>query len=100
MKLRDQIEGIVFCDYADKNEDLICKPQPAFYHRVGVFVLCALYIGLMVWRVRQWIMQGSMILADASLLMTTSAMLKRQGVLVGFAPFTFERMRLRPSRHM
>jgi pyrimidine and pyridine-specific 5'-nucleotidase len=34
------------CDYADKNEDLICKPQPAFYHRVGVFVLCALYIGL------------------------------------------------------
>ncbi|KAI0284338.1 pyrimidine 5-nucleotidase [Russula aff. rugulosa BPL654] len=33
MKLRDQIEGIVFCDYADKNEDLICKPQPAFYHR-------------------------------------------------------------------
>lgn len=43
LKLRDQIEGIVFCDYADKNEDLICKPQPAFYHRVGVFVLCALY---------------------------------------------------------
>lgn len=67
MELRDQIEGIVFCDYADKNEDLICKPQPAFYHRVGAFVLCVPYIGLMLRRVRQWIRQGSMILPNASL---------------------------------
>jgi len=33
LKLRDQIEGIVYCDYDEKNEDLLCKPEPAFYHR-------------------------------------------------------------------
>ena len=36
MDLHDQIEGIVFCDYDE--DDLICKPAPASYHRVG-FVL-------------------------------------------------------------
>ena len=33
MDLHDQIEGIVFCDYGE--DDLICKPAPASYHRVG-----------------------------------------------------------------
>ncbi|KAI0004896.1 pyrimidine 5-nucleotidase [Russula compacta] len=33
LKLRDQIEGVVFCDYMEKNENIICKPQPAFYRR-------------------------------------------------------------------
>ncbi|KAI9512235.1 pyrimidine 5-nucleotidase [Russula earlei] len=32
LELRDQIEGIVFCDFNLKDEDFICKPQPAFYH--------------------------------------------------------------------
>jgi len=27
--LRDQIEGVVFCDY--RKEDITCKPEPAFY---------------------------------------------------------------------
>lgn len=36
MDLHDQFEGIVFCDYLE--DDLICKPAPASYHRVG-FVL-------------------------------------------------------------
>ena len=47
LKLHDQIEGIVYCDYDEKNEDLLCKPEPAFYHRVGLFVLCASCVGLM-----------------------------------------------------
>jgi pyrimidine and pyridine-specific 5'-nucleotidase len=46
LKLRDQIEGIVYCDYGEKNEELLCKPEPAFYHRVGLFVP-AHYTGLM-----------------------------------------------------
>jgi hypothetical protein len=37
LELRDQIEGIVYCDYDDKDEDLLCKPEPAFYHQVGLF---------------------------------------------------------------
>jgi len=32
LELRDQFEGIVYCDYNEK-DDIICKPQPAFYHR-------------------------------------------------------------------
>lgn len=30
--LRDQIEGVVFCDY--RKEDITCKPEPAFYLQV------------------------------------------------------------------
>jgi len=33
LELRDQIEGVVFCDYEEKSEDFICKPEPAFYHK-------------------------------------------------------------------
>jgi len=31
LNLRDQIEGVVFCDYQE--EDFLCKPEPAFYSR-------------------------------------------------------------------
>jgi pyrimidine and pyridine-specific 5'-nucleotidase len=37
LNLRDQIEGVVFCDYQD--DDFMCKPEPAFYRRVSSFVL-------------------------------------------------------------
>jgi len=33
LELRDQIEGIVFCDYEEENEHFTCKPEPAFYHK-------------------------------------------------------------------
>jgi len=32
LKLRDQFEGVVYCDYSEK-DDIVCKPQSAFYHR-------------------------------------------------------------------
>jgi pyrimidine and pyridine-specific 5'-nucleotidase len=47
LELRDQIEGVVFCDYEEKSEEFICKPEPAFYHKVRFFVLCASCIRLM-----------------------------------------------------
>jgi len=33
LELQDLIEGVVFCDYKEGDEDFICKPEPAFYHR-------------------------------------------------------------------
>lgn len=47
LELRDQIEGVVFCDYEEKSEDFICKPESAFYHKVCFFVLCTSCIRLM-----------------------------------------------------
>jgi pyrimidine and pyridine-specific 5'-nucleotidase len=37
LNLRDQIEGLVFCDYQE--EDFTCKPEAAFYRKVCSFVL-------------------------------------------------------------
>lgn len=47
LELRDQIEGVVFCDYEEKSDDFTCKPEPAFYHKVRFFVLCTSSIRLM-----------------------------------------------------
>ncbi len=47
MELRDQIEGVVFCDYEEKSEDFVCKPEPAFYRKVRFFVLYTSCIRLM-----------------------------------------------------
>jgi len=33
LELQDLIEGVVFCDYKEGDDDFICKPEPAFYHR-------------------------------------------------------------------
>jgi pyrimidine and pyridine-specific 5'-nucleotidase len=44
LNLRDQIEGVVFCDYQE--EDFLCKPEPAFYSRVCSFVLSMSFISL------------------------------------------------------
>jgi len=33
LELRDQIEGVVFCDYEERDEDFSCKPEPAFYYK-------------------------------------------------------------------
>jgi len=33
LDLRDQIEGVVFCDYGEDTEDFSCKPDPGFYHK-------------------------------------------------------------------
>jgi pyrimidine and pyridine-specific 5'-nucleotidase len=44
LNLRDQIEGVVFCDYQE--EDFLCKPEPAFYSRVCSFVLSMSFTSL------------------------------------------------------
>ena len=39
--LRDQMEGVVFCDY--RKEDITCKPEPAFYLQVRNFLPSSRY---------------------------------------------------------
>jgi len=36
LDLRDQIEGVIFCDYGEDTEDFSCKPEPSFYHKAMV----------------------------------------------------------------
>ena len=47
LELRDQIEGVVFCDYKERDEDFSCKPEPAFYYKVCLLFLHTLYTNLM-----------------------------------------------------
>jgi|SRR5579863_9317488 len=35
LNLRDQFEGVLFCDF--KEDNLVCKPDPVFYSRVRLF---------------------------------------------------------------
>ena len=44
LNLRDQIEGLVFCDYQE--EDFTCKPEAAFYRKVCTLVRGVSYTSL------------------------------------------------------